>query len=122
MSRQAILWIVIQGILAVVIPLLSAFIISFFRQRGVRLEQEKVDWILDKVIGYVEQKIKQALKVGQPLDGSVVNRIALEYGTSLLKKYGLFEKFGDWLQEGIESRLGQKLIEKGGVRRRGPTV
>jgi len=112
---QGVLVTLLEGLVAILLPILSILGMALVRKFGLKIEQEKLDWILDKAVGYGEQKLKTLLKAGKPVDGPEIAKAALEHGNTLLKKYGLFSKFGDWLAEGIEAKLGQKVVEAGGA-------
>lgn len=113
---QNLLVIIISGVFAIVTPVISALVMAAIRKWHLKVEQEQVDWILGKAVGFGEQKLKTLLKDGKPVDGSEIAKAALEEGNKLLQKYGLAKKFGDWLAAGIEAKLGEKVIEAGGAR------
>lgn len=113
---QGLLVTVIESFVAVVMPILSILLMILIRKWNLKIEQDKVDWCLDKALGAGEQKLKQMLKDGKPIDAPGVKSAAVEHGTALLEKYGLAKKFGDWLADGIEARLGEKVVAAGGAK------
>lgn len=114
---KGILVTVLEFVFAVVAPILSILIMVLIRKWNLKIEQEKVDWVLDKALGFGEQKLKIALKEGKEVEGPEIAKAALEHGNKLLDKYGLGKKFGEWLADGIEARLGQKVVEAGGAKK-----
>ena len=114
---QGALVIGIEAIVAIVTPILSLLLMVLIRKWNLRIEQEKLDWVLDKSLGAGEQKLKQLLKDGKEVEGPAIVKAALETGGPLLEKYGLAKKFGDWLTTGIEARLGEKVIAAGGAKK-----
>ena len=113
---QGLLVTIVDGSLKVLLPILSVLFMFLVKKWGLKLEQERLDWCLDKALGAGEQKLKQLLKDGKPIDSPGIKSAAVETGTKLLEKYGLAKKFGDWLAEGIEARLGEKITEAGGAK------
>lgn len=114
---QGLLVTVIEAAVAIVTPILSILLMVLIRKWNLKIEQEKVDWVLDKGIGHGEQLAKKALKDGKPIDEPGIKSAAVEKSRELLKKYGLAKKFGDWIADGIEARLGQKVVEAGGAKK-----
>lgn len=107
----------IEGVVAIALPILSVLLMSLIRKWNLKIEQDKVDWALTKAVGFAEQKAKVALKDGKPMEGPELAKIAVDYGTKLLEKYKLASKFGGWLADGIEAKLGEKVVEAGGAKK-----
>ena len=108
---QAILVTIIEAVAAIVVPILSVLFMFLINKWKLKIELEVVEWILKKSIGFAEQKSRNALKAGRPLEGPEIAQVAIVHGTKLLKNYKLAEKFGEWLADGIEAQLGQSKLE-----------
>lgn len=111
---QGLVVTVIEGVVAIALPILSILLMSLIRKWNLKIEQDKVDWVLKKALGFAEQKAKVALKDGKPMEGPEIAKAAVEHGTALLEKYGLAKKFGEWLADGIEAKLGESVLDDGG--------
>jgi hypothetical protein len=115
---QGLLVTIIEAFVAIVAPILSILLMVLIRKWNLKIEQQKVDWVLDKSLGFGEQKLKKLLKDDNPPeDPDSIKQAALEHGTKLLEKYGLARKLGGWMADGIEARLGQKVVEAGGAKK-----
>lgn len=113
---EHLLSVLVEGIATIIVSVLSVLLMSLINKFRLKIEQQKVDWILEKSIGYGEQKLKIILKEGKGVkDPESIKQQAIIHGENLLKKYGLFKKFGDWLAEGVEAKLGQKVLDNGGA-------
>jgi len=106
---------IISFVAAVATPVLSVLAISLLRKWGVKLEREKVEWIASKAIGYGEQKAKNALKDGKPLEGPEIMKMALHQAAQLAEGYKADKKLAAYLENLIEAKLGEKVIEQGGA-------
>lgn len=104
---QAILVTVIEATAAIMVPILSILIGFLLKKWNLKLEQEKVDWILNKAIGAGEQYAYLKLKKGEPVEGPEIFKVAHAQGTKLLEQYGLAAKLGSFLGDLIEAKLGQ---------------
>jgi hypothetical protein len=113
---QGVLVTVIEAAIAIVTPVLSVLIMLLIRKWKLKIEQDKVDWILSKAVGAGEQYVKGKLKDGKPVDGPEAARIALELGNKLLEQYKLPSKLGTYLSELIEAKLGEGVVDAGGAR------
>ena len=102
---------IISFIASIAVPVISYLIIVLLRRWNVKIEQDKIDWILQKTVGYAEQKAKVALKDGKPMSGPEVLKVALDQGNKFLTKYALDKKFSSWLTDLIEAKLGEKTRE-----------
>lgn len=102
---QNILMTIITSILTVVVPVLSYLIMLLLKKIGLKVEQEKIDWILDKSTGFGDQYAKNMLKDGKPVSGPEIARVAANYGNKLAKIYA--PKLTTYIEELIEARLGQ---------------
>lgn len=111
---QGLLVTVIEASVAILLPILSILLMGLIRKWNLKIDQDKVDWVLNKAIGYAEQKAKVALNEGEPMEGPEIARIAIDQAEFLLKKYKAAAKLGDWIAKGIEAKLGEKLLENGG--------
>ena len=91
--------------------LVTAFVAVLMKKYGFESYTSKVDDILDRAIGYAEQKSVQALKLnGKPLDGAEKLALALDLAKSLAAEYKLEEKGKEWWEKKVEGWLGvQKL-------------
>jgi len=112
---QNLLVTLISAIIAVVSPILSILLMSLIRKWNLKIEQEKVDWILEKGLGAGEQYMKGLLKDGKTVIGPDVAKVGAEVTKKLLDEYGLAKKFGKYVSELLEAKLGQKVIEAGGA-------
>lgn len=71
----------------------------------------KVNDLLERAVGFAEQKSVQALKLtGKPLEGAVKLDFALEFVKNLSIEYGLEGRSKDWWIEKIEGWIGAKRI------------
>lgn len=111
---QGLLVTAIEAVAAIVTPILSILLIVLLKKWNLKIEQDRVDWALSKAIGFAEQKAKVALKDGKPMEGPEIAKIAVEHGTKLLEQHKLASKFGDWLADGIEAKLGENVLADGG--------
>jgi len=114
---QGMFVIIIEAVVAIVTPIISILLMFLIRKWNLKIEQDKVDWALDKGIGYAEQLVKKALKDGEPMAESGIKEAAVEKSREVLQQYGLADKFGSWLADGIEARLGQRVVEAGGAKK-----
>jgi hypothetical protein len=113
---QGLLVTVIEGVVAIALPILSILGMALARKWKLKIEQDKLDWVLSKAIGFGEQKAKTALKDGKPMAGPEIAKIAVEQGSKLLEQYQLPKKLGDYLADLIEAKLGERVVEAGGAR------
>lgn len=91
--------------------LASVFVTVLLKKYGFESYTAKVDDILDRAVGYAEQKSLQALKLnGKPLDGTEKLALALDLAKSLATEYKIPEKGKEWWEAKVEGWLGvQKL-------------
>jgi len=113
---QGLLVTVIEGVAAIAFPILSLLLMALAHKWKLKIEQEKIDWVLSKAIGFGEQKAKVALKDGKPMSGPEIAKIAVEHGSKLLDQYKLPKKLGDYLADLIEAKLGEKVVSDGGAK------
>jgi len=114
---QGALVVVLEGVAAIVFPILSVLGMALIRKWNLKIEQDKLDWVLTKSLGFAEQKAKVALKDGKPMDGPSLAKAAVEHGGKLLDQYKLPKKLGDLLADLIEAKLGEKVVEGGGAKK-----
>ena len=107
--------IVIEATVAIFGPILSLLLMLLMRKFKINVEHETVDKILSKVIGFGEQKAKQALKDGKPLSGPEVAQLALQQAEYLAVKSKLPKWATEKLSELIESKLGESKLNTGSV-------
>lgn len=102
-------FIVSDAILPMVGTVLAALLVSLARRWQLKIEKETLESILMQAINFADQKLKKALKDGsEPKDENAKKlKLATEFGKKLLKEYGLLKKFGDWIGDLIESKLGE---------------
>lgn len=108
---QAVLVTVLTGVFAIAAPIVSTLVITLLRKWNVKVEQDKVDWVVNKAIGYGEQWAKNKMKDGKPVTGPEVAKEALQYGNKLAAVYA--PKLGGYLAELIEAKLGQQTLADG---------
>ena len=113
---QNLLVTVITAVLTIAVPIISVLLMALVRKYNLKVEQSKIDWVLEKVTGYGEQWVKNKLKDGSPVTGPEILKVSLEYGSKLLQKYNLADRFGDFLAEMIEAKLGQNVVAAGGAK------
>jgi hypothetical protein len=113
---QGMLLLVIQFFGAVLVPVLVALGMVFVKKYNFQIEQEKLEYAAEKAIGYGEQQMKKLLKDGKEVSGPEILKIAVEHGNKILEQYNLANKFGSWLGEIIEARLGQDVVAMGGAK------
>lgn len=113
---QGILVTVIEAVLAIVTPILSILIMLLVKKWKLKIEQDKVDWVLSKGLGAGEQYIKGKLKAGLPVEGPEVAKIALDLTNKLAVQYQLPSKLGNYFADLIEAKLGEAVIEAGGAK------
>lgn len=111
---QGLLVIIIQAVAAIVTPVLGVLLMILVRKWQLKIEQDKVEWIVSKAVGFGEQKAKQALNAGKPMEGPEIAKVAVEQGGKLLQQYKLPKKLGDYLADLVEAKLGEKLLDQGG--------
>lgn len=111
---QNLLMLIISAVLTIATPILSVLAMALIKKWNLKIEQSKVDWVLEKAIGAGEQYAKNRLKAGQPVEGSEIKKVALEHANTLAAKYA--PKLGSYLSDLIEAKLGQKLVEAGGAK------
>jgi hypothetical protein len=111
---QNLLLIVISGILTIATPILSVLAMSLLKKWNIKVEQQKVDWVLEKAIGYGDQFAKNKLKAGQPVTGPEIMKVALEHGDKLAVQYA--PHLGAYLAELIEAKLGQQGMDANNLR------
>lgn len=111
---QNLLLIIISGILTIATPILSVLAMSLLKKWNIKVEQQKVDWVLEKAIGYGDQFAKNKLKAGQPVTGPEILKVALEHGGKLAEQYA--PKLGSYLSDLIEAKLGQQGMDANNLR------
>jgi len=111
---QGLLLIIIEGLIAIIVPILSVLLMGLVRKWNLKIEQDKINWVLDKAVGYGEQYAKNKLKAGQSVTGPEIAKIALEHGTKLATTYA--PKLGAYLAELIEAKLGENVVADGGAK------
>ena len=110
---QNLLVTIITAMLTVATPIITVLIMALIKKWNLKIEQDKIDWVLEKAKGYAEQYAKNKLKDGQPVTGPEVAKVAVEYGSKLAAMYS--PKLADYLAELIEAKLGQDVIASGGA-------
>jgi hypothetical protein len=108
---QGTLVFLIEQLTKIIIPILGVLLMLLVRKWQLKVEQDQVDWIVTKAVGFGEQKAKVALKAGTPLDAPETLKFALEHGSALLNQYKLPAKLGEYLADLIEAKLGEKIVE-----------
>lgn len=110
---QNLLVLIITSVVTIATPIISVLIMVLVKKWNLKIEQEKVDWIVTKAVGYGEQYAKNKLKDGKLVEGPEIAKVALEYGTKLGAMYA--PKLGSYLAELIEAKLGEAVVAAGGA-------
>lgn len=97
----------LELIFAIVGLLAAGFISVLLKKYGFSSYNEKVEDVLDKAIGFAEQK---ALKLAK-LDGTIPSgtnkmEMAVNFAVAMAKEYKLPEKSRDWWEDRVEAWLG----------------
>lgn len=102
----------LQIVTTIFVPVLSVLAVVLAKRWGVSIELDTVDKILDKAVGFAEQKALNALKEGKPKSSSAEKLDwALTMARDMAKRYKLSVKATSKLQDLIEAKLGQKKLE-----------
>ena len=101
-------FLVSDAVLPVIGGILVALLVALARKWKIKVEKETLEGVLQQAIDFADQKIKAKLKDGEkPINENAKKlQLATDFGRKLLKEYGLLKKFGDWIGDLIESKLG----------------
>ena len=107
--------VILSHALELIFSLLGIIVIGFvnvlLKKYGFESYTEKVDDLLERGVGFAEQKSLIALKLnGKPLDSGEKLQLALGFITEKAKDYKLPQKTRDWWEDKVESWLGMENI------------
>lgn len=106
--QSLVKFLVFDAVLPAVGAVVIALLVALARKWKIKVERETLESVLKQAIDFADQKIKGKLKDGEkPKDKNAEKlKLATDFGRKLLKEYGLVKKFGDWIGDLIESKLG----------------
>ena len=115
-------FLVSDAVLPVLGGILVALLVALAKKWKIKVEKETLESVLQQSIDFADQKIKAKLKDGEkPKDKNAEKlKLATDFGRKLLKEYGLLKKFGDWIGDLIESKLGAENKAKAELERKHP--
>ncbi len=106
---QVLLSHVMELAFAVVGIMVSAFITVLLKKYGFESQTTKINDVLDRAIGWAEQKSKKAAKFdGKPIDSGAKMDLAIEFAEKLAKEYKIADKGVGWWEGKLESWLSVK--------------
>lgn len=103
-------FLVSDAVLPAVGAVLVALLVALARKWKIKVEKDTLESVLKQAVDFADQKIKKKLLDGEkPKDKNAEKlKLATDFGRKLLKEYGLLKKFGDWIGDLIESKLGDE--------------
>ena len=110
--------VVIQHVLELIFGILgilaTVFVSVLLKKYGFETYTAKINDLLERGVGFAEQKSAQALKLnGTPLGSAEKLALALDYVSGEAKKLGLADKGKEWWENKVEGWLGAKKIDGG---------
>jgi hypothetical protein len=108
-------FIVSDAVLPAVGTVLVALLVVLARKWKIKVEKETLESVLSQAIAFADQKIKKKLQEGKESKNANAEKLemATDFAKKLLKQYGLIKQFGEWVEDLIESKLGQENSAKG---------
>lgn len=85
----------------------TALVTVLFKKYKFQDHTERVNDLLDRAVGFAEQKSKKAAKLeGDPIGSAEKLEVAIQFAQSLAKEYKLPKKGKDWWEDKLEAWLG----------------
>jgi hypothetical protein len=108
---QGLLLTILQAVFAAASPILVVLLGWVAHKFKLKIEMDKLQWVVDQAVGLGEQKLRVALKDGKEPDYEGVKAQAVGLGKDLLLKKGLAKKWGGMLGDLVEAKLGLSKLE-----------
>lgn len=103
----------LEFVFAILGIMATAFVTVLLKKFGFESQTAKINDVLDRAIGFAEQKSTKALKLdGKPDSSATKMNMAVNFAVQMAKEYKLPDKGKTWWEDKLESWLGVNSAEE----------